>query len=47
MALAKTKPVFTVEEYLKIDRTEDERYEFLTAKFTRWRAKAARTAIFV
>ncbi len=29
MALAKTKPVFTVEDYLKIDRTEDERYEFL------------------
>jgi Uma2 family endonuclease len=29
MALAKTKLVFTVEDYLKIDRTEDERYEFL------------------
>lgn len=29
MALAKTKPFFTVEDYLKIDRTEDERYEFL------------------
>jgi len=29
MALAKTKPVFTIEDYLKIDRTEDERYEFL------------------
>ncbi|MDQ3748113.1 MAG: Uma2 family endonuclease [Acidobacteriota bacterium] len=29
MALEKTKPVFTVEDYLKIDRTEDERYEFL------------------
>ncbi len=28
MALAKTKPVFTVEDYLRIDRTEDERYEF-------------------
>jgi Uma2 family endonuclease len=29
MALAKTKPVFTVEDYLNIDRTEDERYEFI------------------
>lgn len=29
MALAKTKLVFTVEDYLQIDRTEDERYEFL------------------
>ena len=29
MALAKTKPVFTLEDYLRIDRTEDERYEFL------------------
>lgn len=29
MALAKTKPVYTVEDYLKIDRAEDERYEFL------------------
>lgn len=28
MALAKTKPLFTVEDYLKIDRTEDERHEF-------------------
>ncbi|HXG83962.1 MAG TPA: Uma2 family endonuclease [Pyrinomonadaceae bacterium] len=28
MVLAKTKLVFTVEDYLKIDRTEDERYEF-------------------
>ncbi len=29
MALAKTKSVFTLEDYLRIDRTEDERYEFL------------------
>ncbi len=29
MGLAKTKPVFTVEDYLRIDRTEDERYEFI------------------
>ncbi len=29
MGLAKTKSVLTVEDYLRIDRTEDERYEFL------------------
>ncbi|MGI8556098.1 MAG: Uma2 family endonuclease [Pyrinomonadaceae bacterium] len=29
MGLAKTKPVFTVEDYLQIDRDSDERYEFL------------------
>lgn len=29
MGLAKTKPVFTVEDYLEIDRESDERYEFL------------------
>jgi len=29
MGLAKTKPVFTVEDYLAIDREADERYEFL------------------
>ena len=29
MGLAKTKFVFAVEDYLKIDRSEDERYEFL------------------
>ncbi len=28
MALAKTKPFYTVEDYLKIDRAEDERYEY-------------------
>jgi len=28
LAKIKTKPVFTVEEYLDIDRSEDERYEF-------------------
>lgn len=28
MAPAKSKPVFTIEDYLRIDRTEDERYEF-------------------
>lgn len=29
LAKIKTKPVFTVQEYLDIDRSEDERYEFL------------------
>lgn len=29
MSLAKTKFVYTAEDYLKIDRSEDERYEFL------------------
>ena len=29
MGLAKTKPVFTVEDYLEIDREADERYEFI------------------
>ncbi|MGI9037072.1 MAG: Uma2 family endonuclease [Pyrinomonadaceae bacterium] len=29
MALAKTKPVFTAQDYLEIDRESDERYEFL------------------
>jgi len=29
MGLAKPKPVFTIEDYLRIDRAEDERYEFL------------------
>lgn len=29
MRLAKTKPVFTVEDYLEIDRDSDELYEFL------------------
>ena len=28
MGLAKSKSVFTVEDYLRIDRSEDERYEF-------------------
>ena len=28
MGLAKTKTVLTLEDYLRIDRTEDERYEF-------------------
>ena len=29
LAKRKTKPIFTVQEYLDIDRSEDERYEFL------------------
>ena len=29
MGLAKTKPVFTVEDYLEIDREADERYEYI------------------
>ena len=29
ITLVKTKSIFTVEDYLRIDRTEDERYEFI------------------